>query len=225
MRLYYFTNSKYGLEAIRNQRYKLSTYDNLNDPFELFAADLADTKIRAAFHLLKAQLTKQIALLCCSKTWGSTLLWSHYADNHRGIALELDVADECIIHVKYQKTRTPISRHDMDEQMRCENGTGLGGEALAVKAFDWAYEEEARIPHNIEHLGPPDQGLHFCPFNDRISLRGVILGPLCTLNLNDIQNSLPTDARLLVRKSRIAFRSFKVTSDLAFKSVQLVGAV
>ena len=225
MRLYYFTSSKYGLEAIQNQRYKLSTYDNLNDPFELFATDLADPKVRAAFHLLKAQLTKQIALLCCSKKWVSTLLWSHYADNHRGIALELDVADECIIHVKYQKARIPISRRDMDEQMGCEDGTGMGGEILAVKAFDWAYEEEARISHNIAHLKPPERGLYFCPFNEQISLRGVILGPLCTLNLNDIQNSLPTGTRLLVRRSRIAFRSFKVTNDLAFKPVQLVGAV
>jgi hypothetical protein len=53
MRLYHFTSSEYGLEAIRNQQFKLSTYDNLNDPFELFATDLADAKVRSVFYLAK----------------------------------------------------------------------------------------------------------------------------------------------------------------------------
>ena len=109
MRLYYFTSAKHGLAAIRNQAYKLSTYDNLNDPFELFATDLADKKIRAAFRLFKEHCAKEMALLCCSKSWSSTLLWSHYGDRHKGVALELDVADQCITHVRYRKSRIPIS--------------------------------------------------------------------------------------------------------------------
>lgn len=224
MRLYHFISSKYGLDAIRNQQYKLSTYDNLNDPFELFASDVADAKIRSAFRLSKDWCSRNMALLCCSKSWSNTLLWSHYADKHSGLALELEVADECIIHVKYQKNRTLTSRQDMDKHMRCEDGSEMGNEMLKVKAFDWAYEDEARIFHNIGHLNRPENGLYFCPFNQRIFLRGVVLGPLCALTLSDLQDNLPACTRLFVNKSRLAFRTFKVTRDLSFKPRQLIGA-
>ncbi|WEN13870.1 DUF2971 domain-containing protein [Rhodanobacter sp. AS-Z3] len=224
MRLFHFTSATYGLNAIRDQQYKLSTYDNLNDPFELFAPDLADAKVRAVFQKGKDLCAKQMALLCCSKSWSNTLLWSHYAEKHTGVALELDVADECITHVKYQKTRTPMSRQDMDENMRREDGLGVGAAMFGIKGIDWAYEDEARISHNIRHLNRPQNGLYFSPFNNVISLRGVVLGPLCKLSPDDLQENLPAGTRLSVRKSRIAFRSFKVVSDLRFKPRQLVGA-
>jgi hypothetical protein len=222
MRLYHFTSSEHGLAAIRDQKYKLSTLDNLNDPFELLATDLADAKIREAFRRCKEMCARDIALLCCSKNWSSTLLWSHYADKHRGMALELEVEDECIIHVKYQKTRTPITRDDMDEYMHCEDGTGIGAEMLKIKASDWSYEDEARIFHTIGHISRPANGLYFCPFNHRISLRGVILGALCKLTDKTLQEHLPVGATLFVTKSRIAFRSFKVTKDLSSKTSRLV---
>ena len=38
MRLYYFTSERYGLEAIRDNRIKLSRINELNDPHEWLAA-------------------------------------------------------------------------------------------------------------------------------------------------------------------------------------------
>lgn len=91
MKLYHFINAHYGLAAIRDQRIKLSTYDDLNDPFELYAATLNDCEIRETFYQLKNNLSKVMGLLCCSKSWSNSLLWSHYADRHKGIALVLEV--------------------------------------------------------------------------------------------------------------------------------------
>jgi hypothetical protein len=224
MRLYYLTSASHGLSAIRDQRYKLSTFDNLNDPFELFAIDLADPKIRQAFRRFKEMCARELALLCCSKSWSSTLLWSHYADRHKGLALELEVADECITHVTYQQTRKPVTRQDMNNNMSCEDGKGIGAEMLRVKAADWAYEEEARIIHGIGHLKRPADGMYFCPFNHRVALRGVVLGPLCQVKVADLQEHLPAGKRLHVIRSRIAFRSFKIVKDQSFQSRWLVGA-
>ena len=100
MRLFHFTSAVHGLAAIRTQKYKLSTFDNLNDPFELFAVDFADPEIRRLFRGFKEDFSRRQAMLCCSKSWSSTLLWSHYADRHRGVALELDVSDALVTHVK-----------------------------------------------------------------------------------------------------------------------------
>jgi hypothetical protein len=111
----------------------------------------------------------------------------------------------------------------MDLNMLCENGTGIGAEMLKIKAHDWSYENEARVFHSIAHLNRTKNGLYFCPFNSQVSLRGVILGPLCTISLKDLSDHLPFGKNLFVTKSRIAFRSFKVTRDLSFKPRQLVG--
>ena len=43
---YHFISEKYALDAIENQCLKLSLIDDLNDPFELFAANLPDTESR-----------------------------------------------------------------------------------------------------------------------------------------------------------------------------------
>ena len=221
MRLYYFTSAKHGLAAIESQRYKLSTFDNLNDPFELFAADFADPEIRSAFRRFKEKCASTIALLCCSKSWGSTLLWSHYADRHAGVALELEVDDASIIHVTYQEKRTPITRQAMDENMTRQNGSGIGADMLRVKALDWAYEDEARIIHDISRVKRPTNGLYFSPFNARISLRGVIIGPLCAVRLKQIEDILPSGKHLIVARARIAFRSFRVVADRSFAPRQL----
>ena len=221
MRLYYFTSAQFALEAVRHQRYKLSTYDNLNDPFELFAPDLSDETVRAAFRQFKRKCATEIAMLCCSKSWGNTLLWSHYADRHTGIALVLEVADECVTHVRYRKTRRALSLGEMDREMRTKGISAISKESLQVKAYEWGYEDEARIFFGIGHLPPPNDGLYFCPFDERISLQGLILGPLCQTSLNDIRRSMPGDIRLQIRKSRIAFGSFKVVRDKSQSPVWL----
>ena len=91
MKLYHLLNAEYGLAAIRDRRFKLSTFDTLNDPFELFASDLRDPAIRKLYRDVKEDMTKMMAILCCSKSVSNTLLWSHYADRHRDMALELEV--------------------------------------------------------------------------------------------------------------------------------------
>jgi hypothetical protein len=46
MRAFHFQSVDHGLEAIKNQRLKVTTIDNLNDPFELFAFGLSNKKHR-----------------------------------------------------------------------------------------------------------------------------------------------------------------------------------
>ena len=47
-RVYKFTTAKYGITNIRDHRLKLSTIDDLNDPFDLALLDMTDPDIRRA---------------------------------------------------------------------------------------------------------------------------------------------------------------------------------
>ncbi len=206
MKLYHFINAHYGLAAIRDQRFKLSTYDDLNDPFELYAATLRDRDIRETFRQLKEELATTMALFCCSTAWKSSLLWSHYADRHRGIALELDVDDKLITHIEYRKNRTRVDKSIMDAQLQINPGRALGSRIMATKSIDWAHEHEARIQFDIRNLDQTKKPF-FASFNEQIRLIGVILGPLCSLTSEDIYSNLQIGNTLLLRKAS-CFRNF-----------------
>lgn len=220
MKLYHFINAKYGLDSIRDQRFKLSTYDDLNDPFELFATTLTDEKIRRTFQGFKNQMAQTMALLCCSKDWRSSLLWSHYADRHRGLALELDVEDKIITHVEYQTKRLEINESMLDALASTEPGNGIGHAVLATKSADWAYENEARIQFSIAHLNQPQKPL-FMPYSEQIKLVGAVIGSLSTITVNDIEQALPAGKDLEVRKARLAFNAFDVVTQRLFKPVRV----
>lgn len=213
MKLYHFLSAQYGLAAIRDQRYKISTFNELNDPFELYAPNLTDPRIRDTFLANKKKLARIMDLLCCSKSWYSSLLWSHYADKHRGVALELDVEDSVISEISYADQRPEITSSMLDGLSRPDPRGTVGGIVLHTKASDWAYENEARIQFDIRHL-KKNQGLIFMPFTDEIKLAGLVLGPLCFLSNEDIYKSLPGDKSIIIRRSKIAVDSFDVVEDV-----------
>src|SRR5260221_8529019 len=87
MRVYKFISSKYGLKALREQRLKISEVDSLNDPFDLLPFDLSNPAIRQWLVGERSKIGKSFGLLCFSKQWQNFLLWTHYAEGHRGLCL------------------------------------------------------------------------------------------------------------------------------------------
>ncbi len=69
MRGYYFTNLTHGLSNIALPRLKISRVHELNDPYELLAADLSDDELRAPYEAMRDQLGQTRGMLCFSKVW------------------------------------------------------------------------------------------------------------------------------------------------------------
>jgi hypothetical protein len=74
MRVYKFIGLTHGLVALRTRRLKVSTYDNLNDPFEMLATDLCDFDVRVGFIAKKKQLDSIEGFISFSKSWTNNLL-------------------------------------------------------------------------------------------------------------------------------------------------------
>ncbi|MCT8985957.1 hypothetical protein [Shewanella phaeophyticola] len=117
-------SSEYALDALKNQEIKVSKFNDLNDPFELMAMSLEDKLSRKVLVELKEKLNKKLRLLSCSKSWSSPLLWGHYADKHKGIALKLEVPDDHAVPVIYSPDRSSIDLHrlmrDRDDSAKQE---------------------------------------------------------------------------------------------------------
>lgn len=110
------------------------------------------------------KITEQIGILCLSIKNSDILMWSHYANSHRGICLEFDGYFEFFanaMEVKYPLERPQINpfrqnRHEMMEA------------ALLTKAKHWEYEQEWRL---VQYKKGP--GVYRFPPE---ALTGVILG-------------------------------------------------
>lgn len=120
--------------------------------------------IKRVQELHTERITEQIGVLCLSTENSDILMWSHYADYHRGVCLEFDGRFKFFAHiqkVEYPPVRPRINpfRQNPDEMMEA---------ALLTKAKHWAYEHEWRLVQYTKGAGvykfPPE------------ALTGVILG-------------------------------------------------
>jgi hypothetical protein len=89
MKLYYLTPARYALSALALRRLKIARLAELNDPFELLAVDAETPLHREFFRRVKEKINATHGVLCFSRSWKNPVLWGHYADKLRGVALML----------------------------------------------------------------------------------------------------------------------------------------
>jgi len=213
MRVYHFTSTEFGLSDIALKRLKISRIEDLNDPFELLAAELSEKNSRTALPALKAQLHTSSGLLCFSKRWRNPVLWSHYADKHRGMCLGFDIADGDAKAIDYDAERFDF---DVEGAVGSPAAFDLTQRLLYTKFKDWAYEEEVRVYMSLDPA-TEQNGLYFADFGASLSLREVVLGHRCTLPIDSVRKLISqVDSAVSIIKARLAFKSFSVVPDLRF---------
>jgi hypothetical protein len=130
MRVYYFTKSEHGLENIKLSRLKISTFNNLNDPFELLGVELSDRSVRKAMQFEKDQFSSSHGLICFSEDWQDPVQWAHYAENHKGICLGFDIDNRLLKKVSYVKYRLKYALIKSSDKIN---------KLLTTKFYHWNY--------------------------------------------------------------------------------------
>ena len=174
-RIYKFTSVEHGISSLQNRRLKLSTIDDLNDPFDLSPVDTTHPIIAKAIGELIASWRGKNGLLCFSRNWDNLLMWSHYAVSHTGLCLGFDIPDASPafdIDVHYQPNVLQIKRRD-------DVNLDLVARLLRTKHESWSYEQEVRV--FVALNDPPDaKGLRWFDFGPQLDLREVIIGSQCS---------------------------------------------
>jgi hypothetical protein len=203
-RVYHFLSADHALEDVEKRRIKISEIDQLNDPFELWCVSQDDEQIRTALREYKKEISERFGLICFCEDWYNPLLWSHYADKHRGMCLGFELDDQRLRAVKYvearQNLRMPPTKESADE-------------LLFTKYRDWQYEKEWRSWFQLDKR---EDGHYFYPFDNFMQLREIIAGPLCTVSKSQIDDALrdhPAKS-VAVMKARLAFKTFRVVKML-----------
>ena len=207
MRAYKFLNADFALKSLSERRLKISTFDDLNDPFELFPYDLSNRINRRAMRLTKAELSRNRGILCFSATWRDPVLWAHYADKHKGICIGFEIPEESNISrpVKYETRRLPFPK-------KLTLADAHVGEALLFTKYSkWEYEQEIRI---FLDLKDKEGGLYFRDFDDTIRPVIVIAGTRCPVGKRELKQALGSLAQTVkLIKARAGFKRFEIVED------------
>lgn len=116
--------------------------------------------------------THAIGVLCLSSRFNSTLMWSHYANQHRGVCVEYDVSgltSQSLHKVSYGESRKVLASQIRDWVLREDRVArqAVDKACLLTKSREWKYESEWRLLGQV--------GLQESPMR----LKSVIFGMRC----------------------------------------------
>lgn len=91
------------------------------------------------------EIKDAVRVVCLSEVYDSMLMWSHYAQNHKGYCIEYDFEKDDMVYkhihpVIYKKERYAITGKDM-----LGKNTEWIYKATCTKSDVWSYEKEWRI--------------------------------------------------------------------------------
>lgn len=163
-----FSNTKNLLDILVNERLYCSPYTSLNDPFEgvfyeyynvpishfkekvgstkpLVVGSPAVHKVRALSSISKDSFfsrlnaVHKVCVCSLSSDFSDIRLWSHYADSHTGVAIEIDFDgfEGSLCKVDYSDSLPEFSPNLLD-MPKCE-------EILSHKTHHWSFEQEYRV--------------------------------------------------------------------------------
>lgn len=120
MRVYKFLDAHFGIKSLSEKRLKVSTLDDLNDPFELLPFEMTDKTNRMALNLARQTWGTDRGMLCFSSDWCDPVIWAHYSDKHRGLCLGFEIPDKYATRVNYV-----IDRLQFPEHLEIAHATGF----------------------------------------------------------------------------------------------------
>lgn len=220
MIVYHFLAAEFALRALRDRRLKIARISELNDPFEFFAANCADSDTQIKLEKFKNEVNEKYGIVCFSQHYGDPVLWSHYADRHRGVALVFEIPDDAAIPISYQP-----ERFTLNVNAGIQRGSFQAfdlNQLISTKFSSWNYEKEVRMMCRLsDHFCQIDskgkkiyfESLRLESFGmDALRLTGLIRGARCDLNAADIASELLAVDTVQVQDARLEPWSFQIAT-------------
>lgn len=186
---------------------------------------------------VKEELDYELGLrgvLSLSERWNSVLMWSHYADNHRGMCIEFDTTElphPNLKAVEYRASRRVRAsdlfewkrRHSADAEQRVRNTY------FFAKAGPWRYEREWREVE--EESGVKESGLRVTAIHFGLRCDAAVIQSVVKLLDGDhdvlLYDVYPLEdsfrlKRRLVDRDEIASCGIRTPAAIDFEDVFLV---
>ena len=177
---------EFTLDIILLERLYCAPYRELNDPFEgIFFSELAIRFRGANTFFLPQKVARSIEdiqgdttthrVCSLSETLSDVQMWSHYAVNHKGIAIEIDFTK----HMRDLKKIEYLNELPIHSAGTLLSPGSTPVDVLSSKTIHWEHEKEWRIIQNDS----------FYDISGRIT--AVYLGPRTDKNFSLIRKIVP----------------------------------
>lgn len=127
------------IDVLRETRIRFTPLLSLNDPFE------HSMKIGEYEYAIQPELcTNATRFVSLSRNNTNILMWSHYADSHKGFCMGFSRQNnyfKAAESVRYRRYRSHFNGARMDST----TPSSITKMVALEKAIDWAYEEEERL--------------------------------------------------------------------------------
>ena len=207
--LYRYLPAEAAIKTIESHSFRVSRLLELNDPFEWSpgldgiqpeALDLA----RWCMARFLENLNESMGIISFSSVVRDPILWSHYADAHRGMVIEVSyLIDESLHKVEYTNSRPIIPSHCIRDPV------AHGTEIIQIlekhyrqKSPSWSYENEYRAVASLA-LCQPCGGMFLLKIPENFVTR-VILGVRSSTSPTYVQRALEMNGFPNVRVVRAA---------------------
>lgn len=174
-------------DEVHYLRYMSTEYGNYEtDP------KVEDYLVRMLASRIKGEVDDELCksgVLSLSATWSSALMWSHYADEHRGICIEYDTTEQAhpmLMPVNYRAPRA-IKTSDL-WRWKARDDDDAKARVMQTyfysKSGEWKYEKEWRDRRD-------ESGTHGVPFRITAIHFGMRCDRSVVTNVVKLLNGLP----------------------------------
>ena len=123
-------------DIYENHRFYASKYNVLDDPMEGIFKSYYGNGNDIVQKIINGK--ENIRICSLSPTFRSMLMWSFYANCHKGYCIEAEIDDKKLIKVSYDDNPIMIESQNASEEDKIKN-------LLSRKYKDWAFEKELRV--------------------------------------------------------------------------------
>lgn len=208
---YHFLSSKDAIDDLENERIKISVINELNDPFELLPyIRYKESKTRQRYLDIRNEVSKKYGLLCFSKIWEEPLLWGHYAEKHKGVAIGFEILEDEILRVEYSPE---LKRTKFELANSKEENEKLFIELAKTKSEKWSYEKEYRILVKLNECEPEHikgEEYLFLKFHNRLKVKEIILGSFFDKDKCDKIIELTEKFEAKIKATRLEWQGYKI---------------
>lgn len=166
---------------------------------------LSDSMNRAAF---KERWRGRYGFISFSSKFNNSVMWAHYADKSKGIALEFEIAPNAsipVFQVRYQSARYLLDDYEMSKEPNMEQVRRF----MAQKDKVWEYESEWRILVDLSscsvYPNALGQNIYRTSVDTCMRFSGVLLGAECQVQFGHVLSAVGE----MKEENRIALRRMK----------------
>lgn len=160
-------------------RYKMKSYITNSYKYGLKIQKKNDYDIKQQFkdvmNVVMSALRNDVLVSCFGTSFDSVLMWSHYANKHKGVCLEFDVDDPDFRKVEYSEKLPVLRLYDSLEIILGHDFAGVEIDTnekeymfmldpMFVKSNDWKYEGEVRCVYSKAN---PDSKIYEAKINEK----------------------------------------------------------